>query len=34
VRNHLTSIFPKLEVENRGQAIVLTRKTGFGEQPG
>jgi hypothetical protein len=34
VRNHLTSIFAKLEVENRGQAIVLARKTGFGEQPG
>jgi hypothetical protein len=34
VRNHLTSIFAKLEVENRGHAIVLARKTGFGEQPG
>ncbi|WP_373379991.1 alpha/beta fold hydrolase [Cupriavidus nantongensis] len=29
VRNHITSIFAKLEVENRGQAIVLARKAGF-----
>ena len=26
VRNHITSIFAKLEVENRAQAIVLARK--------
>ena len=31
VRNHVTSIFAKLEVENRGQAIVLARQRGFGE---
>lgn len=30
VRNHITSIFAKLEVENRGQAIVLAREAGFG----
>ncbi|MFL9920493.1 alpha/beta fold hydrolase [Paraburkholderia fungorum] len=29
VRNHITSIFSKLEVENRAQAIVLARKAGF-----
>ncbi|CAG2140685.1 alpha/beta fold hydrolase [Cupriavidus numazuensis] len=29
VRNHITSIFSKLEVENRPQAIVLARKAGF-----
>ena len=33
VRNHITSIFAKLEVENRSQAIVLARKVGFGEAP-
>ena len=32
VRNYITSIFAKLEVENRGQAIVLARKAGFGAQ--
>ena len=32
VRNHITSIFAKLEVENRAQAIVLARDAGFGEQ--
>jgi DNA-binding CsgD family transcriptional regulator len=32
VRNHITSIFAKLEVENRSQAIVLARKSGFGRQ--
>ncbi|HET9045528.1 MAG TPA: alpha/beta fold hydrolase [Casimicrobiaceae bacterium] len=31
VRNHITSIFAKLEVENRAQAIVLAREAGFGE---
>jgi pimeloyl-ACP methyl ester carboxylesterase/DNA-binding CsgD family transcriptional regulator len=30
VRNHVTSIFAKLEVENRPQAIVLARNAGFG----
>lgn len=29
VRNHITSIFSKLEVVNRAQAIVLARKAGF-----
>jgi pimeloyl-ACP methyl ester carboxylesterase/DNA-binding CsgD family transcriptional regulator len=29
VRNHITSIFSKLEVESRAQAIVLARKAGF-----
>jgi pimeloyl-ACP methyl ester carboxylesterase/DNA-binding CsgD family transcriptional regulator len=29
VRNHITSIFAKLDVENRAQAIVLARKAGF-----
>lgn len=29
VRNHITSIFAKLEVENRSQAIVLARHAGF-----
>jgi pimeloyl-ACP methyl ester carboxylesterase/DNA-binding CsgD family transcriptional regulator len=32
VRNHVTSIFSKLEVENRGQAIVRARDAGFGRQ--
>ena len=31
VRNHITSIFAKLEVENRAQAIVLAREAGFGD---
>jgi pimeloyl-ACP methyl ester carboxylesterase/DNA-binding CsgD family transcriptional regulator len=30
VRNHITSIFAKLEVSNRAQAIVLARESGFG----
>lgn len=30
VRNHITSIFAKLEVESRAQAIVLARESGFG----
>jgi pimeloyl-ACP methyl ester carboxylesterase/DNA-binding CsgD family transcriptional regulator len=30
VRNHITNIFAKLEVENRAQAIVLAREAGFG----
>jgi pimeloyl-ACP methyl ester carboxylesterase/DNA-binding CsgD family transcriptional regulator len=32
VRNHITSIFAKLEVENRSQAIVLARESGFGRR--
>ena len=32
VRNHITSIFDKLEVEGRSQAIVLARQAGFGSQ--
>lgn len=32
VRNHITSIFAKLEVENRAQAIVLARNAGFGKE--
>ncbi len=31
VRNHITSIFSKLEVENRSQAIVRARDAGFGK---
>ena len=30
VRNHITSVFAKLEVENRAQAIVLARNAGYG----
>jgi pimeloyl-ACP methyl ester carboxylesterase/DNA-binding CsgD family transcriptional regulator len=32
VKNHITSIFAKLEVENRSQAIVLAREAGFGKK--
>jgi pimeloyl-ACP methyl ester carboxylesterase/DNA-binding CsgD family transcriptional regulator len=32
VRNHITSIFAKLEVDNRARAIVLARDAGFGSQ--
>ena len=32
VRNHITSIFAKLEVENRSRAIVLAREAGFGSK--
>jgi pimeloyl-ACP methyl ester carboxylesterase/DNA-binding CsgD family transcriptional regulator len=32
VRNHITSIFAKLDVQNRAQAIVMARQAGFGEQ--
>lgn len=32
VRNHITSIFAKLEVENRPQAIVSARLAGFGRR--
>ena len=30
VRNHVTSLYAKLEVENRGRLIVLAREAGFG----
>jgi pimeloyl-ACP methyl ester carboxylesterase/DNA-binding CsgD family transcriptional regulator len=30
VRNHMSLIFERLQVENRGQAIVLARSSGFG----
>jgi pimeloyl-ACP methyl ester carboxylesterase/DNA-binding CsgD family transcriptional regulator len=33
VRNRITSIFDKLQVENRAQAIVRARDAGFGRQP-
>ena len=33
VRNYITHIFAKLEVENRAQAIVLAREAGFGKKP-
>jgi pimeloyl-ACP methyl ester carboxylesterase/DNA-binding CsgD family transcriptional regulator len=32
VRNHITSIFAKLEVDNRARAIVLARDAGFGSK--
>jgi DNA-binding CsgD family transcriptional regulator len=32
VRNHITSIFAKLGVENRSQTIVLARNAGFGKK--
>ena len=32
VRNHITRIFSKLDVENRPQAIVMARKAGFGRR--
>ena len=31
VRNHITSLFDKLEVENRSQAIVFARENGLGK---
>jgi pimeloyl-ACP methyl ester carboxylesterase/DNA-binding CsgD family transcriptional regulator len=31
VRNHLTRVFAKLEVDNRSRAIVLARDSGFGK---
>ena len=34
VRNHVTRIFSKLDVENRGQAIVRAREAGFGTRVG
>lgn len=30
VRNHITSVFAKLEVEHRAQAVVIAREAGFG----
>jgi pimeloyl-ACP methyl ester carboxylesterase/DNA-binding CsgD family transcriptional regulator len=33
VRNHITSIFAKLKVESRAQAIVLARDAGYGKKP-
>lgn len=32
VRSHITSIFAKLEVESRAQAIVLARDAGYGKR--
>ena len=34
VRNHITSIFAKLEVDNRARAIVFAREAGFGARAG
>jgi pimeloyl-ACP methyl ester carboxylesterase len=33
VRNHITRVFDKIEVENRSQAIVAARKAGLGINP-
>lgn len=33
LRNHITGIFAKLEVESRAQAIVMARESGFGKGP-
>jgi pimeloyl-ACP methyl ester carboxylesterase len=33
VRNYVTHVFAKLQVENRPQAIVLAREAGFGRKP-
>jgi pimeloyl-ACP methyl ester carboxylesterase/DNA-binding CsgD family transcriptional regulator len=32
VRNHITSIFAKLEVDNRARAVVVARDAGFGRR--
>jgi len=32
IRNHITSIYAKLQVESRGQAIVMARRAGFGQE--
>jgi DNA-binding NarL/FixJ family response regulator len=32
VRNHITAIFAKIGVENRGQAIVQAREAGLGDE--
>lgn len=34
VRNHITNVFAKLQVENRGQAIVRAREAGWGQETG
>jgi DNA-binding CsgD family transcriptional regulator len=34
VRNHITALFDKLEVENRSQAIVMGRENGLGKTGG
>jgi DNA-binding NarL/FixJ family response regulator len=34
VRNHVSSIFTKLQVADRAQAIVQARAAGMGRQPG
>ena len=34
VRNHITALFDKLEVENRSQAIVMGRENGLGKPGG
>jgi len=33
VRNHVSAIFTKLEVESRAQAVVLAREAGYGARP-
>ena len=33
VRNHITSIFAKLQVKNRARAIVFAREAGLGKKP-
>ena len=33
VRNHITAVFAKLRVENRGQAIVQAREAGLTDEP-
>jgi DNA-binding NarL/FixJ family response regulator len=30
VRNHVTHLYSKLEIENRARLIVLAREAGFG----
>ena len=32
IRNHVSSIYAKLEVESRAQAIVMARKAGLGQE--
>ena len=34
VRNHITALFDRLDVENRAQAIVLARENGLGQRQG
>jgi DNA-binding NarL/FixJ family response regulator len=34
IRNHVSSIFTKLQVADRAQAIVRARAAGLGRQPG